>query len=88
MNSRRKPVDTSLFAKTSREETSSSPVQHDSASVSSFGDMSSEDRRVKRASFDIYEDQIERLGMLKYRTRTKISDLVREALDDYLAKHE
>ncbi len=56
--------------------------------LSTSRDVSPTERRVKRASFDIYEDQIERLGTLKYRSRTKISDMVREALDEYLTRRD
>ena len=43
-------------------------------------------RKVKRASFDIYADQLERLGILTYTGGGTISDLVKEALDAYLSK--
>lgn len=45
-----------------------------------------EERPVKRASFDVYADQVERLGVLKYTRNQKISDMVREALDEWLSK--
>ena len=57
--------------------------------VTLFRDMSPEgERPVKRASFDIYEDQLNRLGQLKYTRGEKISDMVRHALEEYLAKHQ
>lgn len=81
MSSRRKATDTSLFRP--KEE-----IEKDASRTS--GDMSPEtptdSRPVKRASFDVYADQVERLGVLKYTKNQKISDMVREALDEWLAK--
>lgn len=78
MSSRRKATDTSLFRpKEEIEQEASTPIR----------DMSPGGQRpVKRASFDVYADQVERLGVLKYTKNQKISDMVREALDEWLTK--
>jgi len=76
---RRKAVDTSLFRpKEDRED----------APATALVDMSpASETRTKRASFDLREDQIKALGVLKYSTGKKISDLAQEAIDDLLAKY-
>lgn len=81
MSSRRKAVDTSLFRP--KEE-----IEQEEQQRSTSRDMSSDTRAVKRASFDVYADQIERLGILKYKSKQRMSDMVRDALDEYLARHE
>lgn len=64
-------------------------MAHEGSDATLFRDMSPEEARpVKRASFDIYEDQLNRLGRLKYTRGEKISDMVRHALEEYLAKHQ
>lgn len=83
MSGRRKAkeLDTSLFR---------TPEHIEQDTVPTSGDMSpgAEDEvRVKRASFDLREDQIKALGMLKYSTGKKISELAQEAIDDLLRKY-
>ena len=73
-----KDLDTSLFRTPEHIESDESPT---------YGDMSPAETRTKRASFDLREDQIKGLGMLKYSTGKKISDLAQEAIDDLLAKY-
>lgn len=82
----KKSLDTSLFR--SREE-----VDQEQEKTTNSRDMSREaDRREKRASFDLYEDQIARLGSLKYRLaehgeKRRISDMVKDAVEAYLTQH-
>jgi hypothetical protein len=50
-------------------------------------------RRTKRYSFEFYEDQIIRLRQIKIETEMKgesifLSDIVRQALDEYFEKHD
>lgn len=75
-----KPLETGLFR--SKEE-----IDQETGS-SQLVDMSpAHDVRLKRASFDLREDQIRALGQLKYRSGKRISDLAQEAIDDLLAKY-
>lgn len=76
----RKGLDTTLFRPRSE------ILQEE---LTTSGDMTpAESRPVKRASFDIYEDQLKRLGLLKYTRGEKISDMVKDALEEYLVKHQ
>ena len=76
----RKSLDTTLFRPKS---------EIMAEDVVSSGDMTPEESRaVKRASFDIYEDQLSRLGQLKYQRGEKISDMVKDAIEEYLSKHD
>lgn len=83
MSSRRKPLETNLFRpKEEIEQEAQSPSTRDM----SPGAVDDEPR-LKRASFDLREEQIKGLGMLKYQTGKKISELAQEAIDDLLAKY-
>ena len=82
----KKSLDTSLFRP--REE-----VDQEQEKTSDSRDMSpTRERREKRASFDLYADQISRLGQLKYKLaeqgeKRRISDMVKDAVEAYLREH-
>lgn len=70
------------------------PVSHDTEDTDVAGDtsVSSETRRIKRHLFDIYVDQHARMKYLQAHSVLEgnpktMGDLIREALDEYLAKH-
>lgn len=81
MSSRRKGLDTSLFGVKDTAEQEDPVARRDMSP-----ETPTDTRPVKRASFDVYADQVERLGVLKYTKNQKISDMVREALDEWLSK--
>lgn len=90
MSSKRKPVDTSLFRP--REETEQEQTHSNDRDMSPTPESTAE-RREKRASFDLYEDQIYAMQELKVRLarqgkKVRMSDLAREAVDLLLDKYQ
>lgn len=88
MSSRRKPIDTSLFRTPERvDDTVEDASGRNSGDVTSHSDV-----RLKRASFDLREEQIHDLNELKIRLarqgqKRRMSDLAQEAVDLLLDKY-
>jgi len=89
MSARRKSkeLDTSLFRTPEHIEQGQTPASRDMSPVAEQAEP-----RLKRASFDLREEQILDLNDLKTKLarqgiKRRISDLAQEAIDDLLAKY-
>jgi hypothetical protein len=87
MSSRKQGLNTALFRPKDE-------IDHEQGQMQSTGDMTpAPERRYKRASFDLYEDQLVALSEIRTKlwretgVRPKVSELAREAFDLLIEKH-